>query len=1035
MKYESPRGSEWRKWDLHLHSPKTKSNDQFKKYRGNCWDRYCEILHNSDVQVFGITDYFSADGYFNTIQEYQKRFPNHKKLFLPNVEMRTGDVVNKAREEVNVHLIFNPCLNNFKDRIKNFLRVLKTEKTESSGRHITASELKSTADFEKAVTTREFINNALADTYGKDADFLNYFLIVTAVNNNGIRTKSGKGRKQIIADELDKFSHGFFGNSGNVEHFLSDFRAEDENERTELKPVLSGCDAHSIDELEERLGNVVSNSNGYRFEPTWIKADLTFEGLKQIVFEPENRVYIGKEPEIEWRVREHATKFIKELHVTSVEGYQNQHGNWFSDEKIPIGKELVAIIGNKGSGKSAVTDIIGLLGNSHHQTFGAAKSYSEQLFSFLNRKKFLKQKCAQNFEGKLFWHEGEADCKNLYDEVNRNLPEKVEYLPQKYLERICTNIADDEFRTTLNEVVFRYVERDQRFGQNNLDDLIRYLTQQEERNLRSRKQNLRQKNREVAALEKKLIPDYFDNLQAKISQKEEERNAHKKTKPAERQEPPVESDESEKIDKLTQKIEDCSKKIAHYENEKVEITKSIEDLRQLKQAIESEARKLTDLESQYQAILKSAGLSFKDIVKIELNFKGLDALVKRKRTRLDEINILLNSTEENESAYLEGAESEEDQAKSPSILIQKKRLEQKRSELSENLDKPQREYQKYLRELRAWAIREKKICGDEQEPELDSLNGLKKEKEKIQSNYPEELEKAKEKRIEISREIFQLKRKITDFFNDIKQSIDSEIEKYRDDLGDYTLSIEAGLRLASSFIEEFLGYINQNRRGSFQGSEAGRAKIQEICEAVDSWENEERVFDTLHTIVDALHNDRREDIGSGASEKRDVFKQMKRQDEPVVDLYDYLFGFDYLSTKYDVKIDQKDLSELSPGERGGLLLVFYLMLDKQDIPLIIDQPEDNLDNKSVYEVLVKFIKQAKKRRQMIIVTHNPNLAVVADAEQIIHVSIDKTDGKNEFDYFSGSIENLKVNRAVVDILEGTLPAFDNRRLKYRKSTV
>ena len=236
-------------------------------------------------------------------------------------------------------------------------------------------------------------------------------------------------------------------------------------------------------------------------------------------------------------------------------------------------------------------------------------------------------------------------------------------------------------------------------------------------------------------------------------------------------------------------------------------------------------------------------------------------------------------------------------------------------------------------------------------------------------------------------------------------------------------------------IEKFLGYINQNRRGTFQGSEAGRAKIQEICEAVDSWENEERVFDTLRTIVDALHNDRREDIGSGASEKRDMFKQMKRQDEPVVDLYDYLFGFDCLSTKYDVKIDQKDLSELSPGERGGLLLVFYLMLDKQDIPLIIDQPEDNLDNKSVYEVLVKFIKQAKKRRQMIIVTHNPNLAVVADAEQIIHVSIDKTDGKNEFDYFSGSIENLKVNRAVVDILEGTLPAFDNRRLKYRKSTV
>jgi ABC-type Mn2+/Zn2+ transport system ATPase subunit len=108
------------------------------------------------------------------------------------------------------------------------------------------------------------------------------------------------------------------------------------------------------------------------------------------------------------------------------------------------------------------------------------------------------------------------------------------------------------------------------------------------------------------------------------------------------------------------------------------------------------------------------------------------------------------------------------------------------------------------------------------------------------------------------------------------------------------------------------------------------------------------------------------------------------------------------------------------------------MPDKQDIPLVIDQPEDNLDNKSVYQILVTFIKKAKKRRQIILVTHNPNLAVVADAEQIIHVSIDKKDSKPDFDFFSGSIEEPSINQAVVDILEGTLPAFDNRRLKYRR---
>lgn len=190
----------------------------------------------------------------------------------------------------------------------------------------------------------------------------------------------------------------------------------------------------------------------------------------------------------------------------------------------------------------------------------------------------------------------------------------------------------------------------------------------------------------------------------------------------------------------------------------------------------------------------------------------------------------------------------------------------------------------------------------------------------------------------------------------------------------------------------------------------------------------------MNIIVESLRTDQRGDF-SNTPQARDVFKHMKGQ-KTTQELYDYLFGFDYVEPKYDLKVDGKDLSELSPGERGSLLLIFYLMLDRQDIPLVIDQPEDNpednLDNKSVYRVLVSFIKEAKKRRQIILATHNHNLAVVADAEQTIYVSIDKKDGKHDFNFFSGSIEEPRINQAGVDILEDALPAFDNRRLKYRK---
>jgi predicted ATPase len=125
----------------------------------------------------------------------------------------------------------------------------------------------------------------------------------------------------------------------------------------------------------------------------------------------------------------------------------------------------------------------------------------------------------------------------------------------------------------------------------------------------------------------------------------------------------------------------------------------------------------------------------------------------------------------------------------------------------------------------------------------------------------------------------------------------------------------------------------------------------------------------------------------------------------------------------------KELEQLSPGERGTLLLIFYLLVDKDDTPLVIDQPEENLDNQTVYELLVPCIKEAKQRRQIIIVTHNPNLAVVCDAEQVIRATLDKK-ANYQMRYESGAIENPLINKAIVDVLEGTMPAFHNRDSKY-----
>jgi ABC-type cobalamin/Fe3+-siderophores transport system ATPase subunit len=149
---------------------------------------------------------------------------------------------------------------------------------------------------------------------------------------------------------------------------------------------------------------------------------------------------------------------------------------------------------------------------------------------------------------------------------------------------------------------------------------------------------------------------------------------------------------------------------------------------------------------------------------------------------------------------------------------------------------------------------------------------------------------------------------------------------------------------------------------------------------------------------------------------------------------------------YSIKYQGTNIELLSPGKKGIVLLLMYLVLDTESsIPLIIDQPEENLDNKSVYPYLINYFKTAKKRRQIIIITHNPNLVLNTDTEQIIVANfeaIPKTQNAR-IKYISGAIENSFVSEKAkvpikkqgikehgIDILEGGPEAFGKREDRY-----
>ena len=127
------KGSEWRKWDLQVHTPYTKLANNYKfKDQGNTeiWDEYCRIINSSDVAAIGITDYFSVDNYYIFVEHFKLKYPNSRKLFLPNIEFRLEVSVNKQAEEVNIHLIFNH--NTPKIKIESFLNKLNTNITRNS---------------------------------------------------------------------------------------------------------------------------------------------------------------------------------------------------------------------------------------------------------------------------------------------------------------------------------------------------------------------------------------------------------------------------------------------------------------------------------------------------------------------------------------------------------------------------------------------------------------------------------------------------------------------------------------------------------------------------------------------------------------------------------------------------------------------------------------------------------------------------------------------------------------------------------------
>jgi predicted ATPase len=127
--------------------------------------------------------------------------------------------------------------------------------------------------------------------------------------------------------------------------------------------------------------------------------------------------------------------------------------------------------------------------------------------------------------------------------------------------------------------------------------------------------------------------------------------------------------------------------------------------------------------------------------------------------------------------------------------------------------------------------------------------------------------------------------------------------------------------------------------------------------------------------------------------------------------------------KITIKHGEKELMRHSLGQRASALLLFVLGQKKNDV-IVIDQPEDDIDNQTIYEDVIRLILEMKVGMQFILATHNPNIPVLGDAEQVHVCSF--ADGS--VDVTSGGIDDREQQKNIVDIMEGGAEAF-NRRAK------
>ncbi len=918
------RGSEWRKWDLHIHLPGTKLSDGYTASEDeNVLDKFCDALDKSDVEVFGITDYFSADKFFEFTDRYYEKFPDSNKVFFPNVELRLNESVNPAQEEVNIHLIFPPEIEAAK--AQEFLGALKTEITNANDRKIKCSELSTIEQFKSATVTREEILEAIEHTFGKNIIRQDHVMILTAANNDGLRPRRGASRKENISDQIDKFSDAYFGSARNTDYFLNQTRLEDPQQLAKKKPVFAACDAHNFEDLENWLGRQV-DEEGAKKEVTWIKSNPTYEGLLQTLIEPSERVKVQptkpdeKEP----------YKYISKVKFSDTSDFPAE---------IVFNSNLCSIIGSRSSGKSALLAYIAHAINSE-----------DTIKRQMDAQEVSAPEKVGPAAGKTWSSVSDIECTVEWG-IGESEEGRVIFIPQNYLYSISKRPSE---------------------------------------------------------ITKKIQPVLFANYPAISAQ----------------------------YDKTTSDVTSSNETIREATNEWFSSDDSINKIREEisnlgdKKAVEAAK---SAYKAQIDELKRNLSLNQEDIDK----FQQVAEQISQKKSRISEID-----DEQNQIAPFYN-----DPQQASSINLQ--------STIS---------FYPSVTSLPAklvGTISEAVVGAEEKITE-----GVKTRIETYRKSLTEESKKLNEEiaaiiasnkaLIEKNQRNQQLA-KLVDSFNrqsSILTAIDNKEAKIKELEDNKKTLVEkingAVLARSQAFLalSQIFSGVDQSQTDMTFGVEIdfNPEIVEELSEKFDRRENSPYLDAQKVVMIGKL----RKEVGTFLSylNTTQKFKQNHLKKQVAIAALCTTEEVRFNATLEGDKIGGFTPSSMTPGKQA--LFALTLILDESDDawPLLIDQPEDDLDSRSIYDYIVPYLMQSKRERQILMVSHNANLVIGADSEQLIVANRHGIDRKNAgnrlFDYLTGAIEDTKdkdtnpvilascgIREHAIEILDGGKEAFEKRKDKYK----